>query len=92
MKRFDVTFLFKRDQYADIMDLWGDEDDGCITECEDYDCCGVGCRIIRALNRSDEAGFDSGSEFHRTGFTKVSKFFAFDLMPKLKLHTYRYED
>lgn len=33
----------------------------------------------------DEAGFYPDSDFYKTGFTKVSKFLAFDQMPSLKV-------
>lgn len=33
----------------------------------------------------DAAGFDPDSPLYKTGFTKVSKFLAFDLMPNLKI-------
>lgn len=35
--------------------------------------------------REDEHGFAPGDLLYRTGFSKVSKFLAFDLMPNLKV-------
>lgn len=44
------------------------------------------------VEKNDPAGFGSDSILYKTGFSKVSKFLAFDLMPNLKVRTYRYLD
>lgn len=46
-------------------------------------------KVSSECNSSDEAGFEVGSDFHETGFTKVSKFLAFALMPDLKVRTHK---
>lgn len=40
-------------------------------------------------HKVDDAGFTEESEFYETGFTKVSKFLAFDLMQELKVRTHK---
>lgn len=37
----------------------------------------------------DEGGYYPNSDFYRTGFTKVSEFLAFNLMPNLKVRTHK---
>lgn len=44
------------------------------------------------LAKEDEAGFSAGDILYRTGFSKVSKFLAFDLMPNLNVQTHRYSN
>lgn len=61
------------------------EEDEC--ECEDSE-----CECLRWFDTEDEAGFDPDSVFHKTGFTKVSKFLAFDQMPNLKFRSHRILD
>lgn len=69
------------DAYAD-MDY---DENGC--ECEDSTCDSCFGRFVE---KEDESGFDPDDIFYKTGFSKVSKFLAFDLMPNLKVRTHRY--
>lgn len=62
------------------------------SDCDNSDCEDSDCESGLRTKNEDEAGFDPQSIFHKTGFTKVSKFMAFDQMPNLKVrtHVYRY--
>lgn len=82
MNQFDVSFL---DVYCE-MDI--DKDVKHNTDCEDSDCEGD-CRDGSSERKVDDSGFDMESKFYETGLSKVSKFLAFDLMPKLKVRTVR---
>lgn len=44
------------------------------------------------LKKKDEGGFKKNRKFYKTGFTKVSEFFAFKLMPNLKVRIDRVLD
>lgn len=71
------------DAYAEM-----DGQDEC--DCEDTSGCSFDC--ARFIEKEDEAGFDSDNLLYKTGFTKVSKFLAFDLMPNLKIRIHKYLD
>lgn len=72
----DVNFCFDFDCYCDLK-----RSVKCSSDCEESDCEGD-CYEVE-----DDGGIDPDSELYETGFTKVSKFLAFDLMPKLKVRT-----
>lgn len=77
MKELDIAFFFDLDTY----------DEKWCSVCGDSDC--VNEDHGDEEDDKDEAGFDSESQLYETGFTKVSKFLAFDLNPNLKIRTRR---
>lgn len=44
------------------------------------------------VEKDDEAGFSPDDILYETGFSKVSQFLAFDLMPNLTVQTHRFVD
>ncbi len=55
-------------------------------------CLGIGLSPSNVCGRFhvyDEGGFDQDNIFYETGFTKVSKFLAFDQMPNLKIRIHK---
>lgn len=76
--KLDVNFFFDIDYYTDMKRYVK-----CSSDCEQSDCEGV------CYEKDDDGGIDPGCELYETGFTKVSKFLAFDLMPKLKVRTHK---
>ncbi|XP_037027819.1 uncharacterized protein LOC119068331 [Bradysia coprophila] len=52
----------------------------------DFDCY---CDQVSSKRKVDEAGYTPDDNFYETGFTKVSEFLAFNLMPDLKVRQHK---
>lgn len=79
MKQLDVNFFFDFDHYSEMK---GSSE--CDSDCVESDCEGKCVEL-----KEDKGGIGRGSNLYETGFTKVSKFLAFDLLPQLKIRTHK---
>lgn len=94
LKKLDIHFEFDYDAYC------CDDLESCDSDCEESDCVGL-CRMFKnddkkkaknAIYQKDEAGFTNKESLFKTGFTKVSKFLVFNLMPNLKVRIHKMMD